>query len=638
MTFSYVPLAQIQAVRQTVQDPIQQATLLATFFRLNTLYMIAQAGSGHIGSSFSAMDMATWLWTQVMQDPNNVANPNRDVYFSSKGHDAPGLYSILIGLEKLPWERIHTLRRLHGLPGHPDVGTPYMATNTGSLGMGVAKARGMAMARRLNKQSGHFYVLTGDGELQEGQIWESLQPTANHKFAEITVIVDHNKMQSDTWVKNVSDLGDLVARFKAHGWEVARHDGHDLKAFAETLAHFRTVKDRPQVLIADTIKGKGVSFMESTALGEDESLYKFHSGAPSADNYEKALAELVASANQQLHVAGLPDLKLETAEALPRFTPSAQAQKLVPAYGDELVKLAQENKDLVALDGDLMLDTGLIPFKAAHPERFIECGIAEQDMVSMAGGLALSGKLPVVHSFACFLTPRPNEHIYNNATEHTKIIYTGSLAGAMPAGPGHSHQSLRDIALLASIPGMTLIAPANEQETRLAIRWAVEQNSQSTYIRLESLPTEIPYTLPADHQLKPGYGTVLQEGKDVAILAYGPTLTAQAYLAAQQLTTQSISTAAINLPWLNLFAPEWVEQLAQYRLIVALDNHYVMHGQGMALAAALVQQLARSPRVINIGLHDVPVGGQNDEMLAFYGLDVAALVQQVKQHYQKLAA
>src|SRR3989344_9021537 len=137
-----------------------------------------------------------------MRRPNE-AGTGADVFFSSKGHDAPALYALLSGLEKIDFESIHGLRRLGGLPGHPDVATPFVAANTGSLGMGISKARGMAAARRLSRESGRFYVLTGDGELPEGQIWESLASAANGKFAEITVIVDHNKIQSDTWVRDV---------------------------------------------------------------------------------------------------------------------------------------------------------------------------------------------------------------------------------------------------------------------------------------------------------------------------------------------------------------------------------------------------------------------------------------------------
>src|SRR5262245_58635579 len=275
---SYVSREAIDALRATTADPVKRAELLADVCRLNTLYMIMQAGSGHIGSSFSSIDLITWLWTEELSDANSDA-PDADTYFSSKGHDAPALYSLLIALGKIEFDRLHRLRRLGGLPGHPDVeSTPYIATNTGSLGMGVSKAYGMARAHRLTGRRGRIVLMTGDGELQEGQIWESLQPVANERLSEIIAVVDHNKLQSDAAVSAVSDLGPLEDKFRAFGWEVRRVDGHDFAAIRAAFAYFATVVDRPKALIADTIKGKGVSFMEGLACGDQT--YHFHAGAP----------------------------------------------------------------------------------------------------------------------------------------------------------------------------------------------------------------------------------------------------------------------------------------------------------------------------------------------------------------------
>src|SRR4051794_5789772 len=176
---SYAPLDIVRRVRD-IANPLARAAVLADVCRLNTLYMIMNAGSGHIGSSFSAMDLIAWLWTDYLVDPNSRASDS-DIYFSSKGHDAPALYALLIALEKLDFDLVHKLRRFGGLPGHPDVATPFIAANTGSLGMGISKAYGMALAKRYvahGNRQGRVVVMTGDGELQEGQIWESLQPCA----------------------------------------------------------------------------------------------------------------------------------------------------------------------------------------------------------------------------------------------------------------------------------------------------------------------------------------------------------------------------------------------------------------------------------------------------------------------------
>jgi len=623
---SYVTREAIDAVRAATSDPLTRAELLADVCRINTLYMIMRAGSGHIGSSFSSTDLITWLWTEALVNPNS-GDAGADVYFSSKGHDAPALYSLLIALGKLDFDLLHRLRRLGGLPGHPDVETPFIATNTGSLGMGIAKAYGMARARRWTGRGGRIVLMTGDGELQEGQIWESLQPAANERLSEIIAIVDHNKLQSDSAVSAVSDLGPLEDKFRAFGWEVQRADGHDFRAISGVFDRFRTVTDRPKVFIADTIKGKGVSFMEGLACGD--ATYHFHAGAPTLKDYLAAVAELTERVNDRLSALRAPALELAAAPQPVRVAP-VKPERLVVAYGDELLQMARARKEIVVLDGDLLSDCGIEAFKEEMPERFVECGIAEQHMVSAAGGMALNGILPVVHSFACFLSTRANEHIYNNATEGRKIIYTATLAGLLPGGPGHSHQSVRDISAIGSVPRLIAIEPCSEREARLAIRWAVEQNAASTYLRFVNVPLDLPYVLPASYAMRVGCGVTLRAGDDVALIGYGPLLMSQAWHAANQLQSEGISAAVINCPWLNRIDDNWlVDTLGRFSTIVTLDNHYVTLGQGVMIAAALLRAGVRT-EIRSLGLTDIPACGSNAEVLAHHGLDAASIAQTIR--------
>ena len=621
----HVPLSAFQAVRRSELAAAARVELLADLCRINTLYMIMRAGSGHIGSSFSSTDLITWLWHEELVNPNS-GEPGSDVYFSSKGHDAPALYSLLIALEKLDFPLVHTLRQLHGLPGHPDVSTPFIATNTGSLGMGISKAYGMARANRYTGRGGRVFVMTGDGELQEGQIWESLQPVANERLSEIVVIVDHNKLQSDSLVAAVSDLGPIEEKFRVFGWEVQRGDGHDPKVIRDTLAHFATVTDRPKVFIADTVKGKGVSFMEGLACGDQT--YHFHAGAPSLKDYLAATDELLTRVNDRLRALDRPQIALDRAPLPVRVTP-VNPEKIVLAYGDELLAMARERPEIVVLDADLLTDCGIEAFREALPDRFIECGIAEQHMVSAAGGLALRGMLPVVHSFACFLSTRANEHIYNNATERRKIIYTATLAGLVPGGPGHSHQSVRDISAIGAVPGLIAFEPCSEREARLAIRWAVEENPGSTYLRFVNVPLDLPYALPTGHTLAVGRGVSLRQGTDVAILGYGPLLLAHACRAADELATHGIRASVIDLPWLNRIDDEWVaRELAAYPVVVTLDNHYLEFGQGVMVAAALARTRVQAD-VVSIGLNEIPACGSNADVLAYHGLDGASIARTV---------
>jgi transketolase len=367
--------------------------------------------------------------------------------------------------------------------------------------------------------------------------------------------------------------------------------------------------------------------MEGIACGDET--YHFHAGAPSLDHYAAGVAELTARIGRRLTAAGAEPLELAH-RPLPVRVPPSSPQKLVVAYGDELLTIARERSDIVVLDADLLSDCGIEAFKAALPSRFIECGIAEQHMVSAAGGLALSGLLPVVHSFACFLSARANEQVYNNATERRKIIYTATLAGVVPGGPGHSHQAVRDISAIGAVPGLIGIEPCDEQEARLAIRWAVEQNAASTYLRFVNVLLDIPYSLPPSYSLELGRGVLLRRGTDVALVGAGPLLLVNAWHAADDLASNGVSAAVIDLPWLNRIDDRWVDDvLGRFATVVTLDNHYVTLGQGMQIAAAL-KRVRASAEVVSLGLTDIPVCGSNAEVLAHHGLDAPSIARTVR--------
>ena len=624
MSLAYLPYRELERLRGLEVDPHERVAAFADACRINTLYMVMRAGSGHLGTSFSAMDIISLLHLEVLEDG--------DLYFSSKGHDAPGLYAVLLGLGRIDFELIHRLRRLDGLPGHPDVlSTLQVVTNTGSLGMGISKAKGFVRANRLAGRAGRVYVLTGDGELQEGQFWESLQPAANAGLGEITAIVDHNKIQSDTWVSRVSDLGDLEAKASAFGWAVRRCDGNDPAALALALAELDGGSgSKPRLLVADTVKGAGVSRFEPHELPDAaDSLYGYHSGAPSEADYAAALEELVTRLGERLGRVGAAPPELEHVDAPPKAAATSRPQRLVEAYGQALTAEAEREPRLVALDADLVLDTGLVPFRRSFPERFFECGIAEQDMVSQAGAMALAGLLPVVHSFACFLSTRPNEQVYNNATEGTKVIYAGSLAGLVPGGPGHSHQSVRDISALGAVPGMSLLEPMSEDEARLAVEWAVREADGSVYIRLVSVPWALPFDAPQAARLEPGRGSVLRDGEHGLFVTAGPVMVSQSWEAAERLRARGIDFGVVALPWLRNVDGGWLADVAAGRPIVCVDNHYTTGGQGDAVLTALAER-PDGGRVLKLGVETVPACGTNDEVLRAHRLDAESLAARVE--------
>lgn len=622
-SLKYIPLSELQRIQKLDTSAEVIAELFSTCCRINTLSMIMEAGSGHIGSSFSSLDVVSWLYLNELGTD--------DIYFSSKGHDAPGLYSVLIAMGTIDFDKIHTLRKLGGLPGHPDVSIPGLPTNTGSLGMGISKAKGMARANRLSGKSSRVYVMTGDGELQEGQLWESLAGAVNEGLSEITVIVDHNKLQSDIWVSQTSDLGDLEAKFSAFGWHVQKINGHDFHAIKNSLKQAKNETERPSIIIADTIKGCGVSFMEHSVGQESQELYQYHSGAPTKSEYDAACKELRDRIDKIVKSAEISSI-VTFEKDLPERVLPGKTQKLVSAYAEALVEQGRKNDKIIVFDADLKLDCGLIPFENEFSERFVECGIAEQDMVSQAGGMALNGYLPVVHSFACFLTTRANEQIYNNATEKTKIIYCGSLAGLLPAGPGHSHQSVRDIDILAAVPGLDLIQPSCEQEVKMMVDYCFDVSQESSYLRLTSIPCDIPFQLPENYSVQKGRGCLLKEGKGVLLVAYGPVMLSSAYRAAESLEKEDgVKVSVLNFPWLNTLDTEWFGHLLEnYNKVITIDDHYVKGGQGEMLASEIAK-LAASPEVYLLGIGGIPECGLNDEILTENCLDPMSLELFIKK-------
>jgi transketolase len=601
--------------------------LIADMCRANALVAVKRAGSGHLGSSFSAMDVVVHLFFQELNTVElGFDDPNRDVYFSSKGHDVPGLYAMLHALGVLPAERLLRLRRLGGLDGHPDIGIPGIEANSGSLGMGISKGRGMAWAKRFLDRRGRVVVMTGDGELQEGQNFEGLQAAAAHGQDNLWIVVDRNELQSDKPTEEILALGDLETKLRAFGWHVATCDGHDHEALANVFAEFRGRDDAPKALVANTIKGKGVSFMEHPhALREGGGTYRWHAGAPDDESFARAHQELVARIRERL-----PDLRLvpvdeigegsvgepESGIAVRRH---ATDEYVAAAYGEELLALAERRPELVVLDADLASDCRIRPFELAYPERFHESGIAEQDMASAAAGMARHGLLPVVNSFAAFLAARANEQIYNQASEGSKVVYALHYAGLIPAGPGKSHQSLRDVLLLGALPNMAIVQPGSSDETRALLRWAVDEAGENVAIRLAIGPSPRRLDLP---EVAQGRGAVLHEGSQAVLFAYGPVMLHEALTAAELLDGR---VQVVNMPWLNRVDTRWVTELVEpFEEVLVLEDHAPVGALGDALRRTLPGRA-----VTVFAVEGWPACGTPQEALRHHGLDGASLADRI---------
>ena len=632
MDLQYIPPSEFARIEGSIEDTRTRLQLISDMCRLNTLVAVKRAGSGHLGSSFSAIDIFVCLYWEVMNiSPSSVDDPDRDIVFSSKGHDVPGLYSVLCARGILPEDKLLKLRRLGGLDGHPDISIRGIETNTGSLGMGISKAKGMAYAKKLTSRGGRVYVITGDGELQEGQIWESLQVAA-HQNADITVIVDNNKLQTDMPVEEIVSVSDLEQKFRAFGCEVRRCDGHDHMELIGLLQQFPESSSGPRVIIADTVKGKGVAMMEEISeMATVKGKYIWHSGAPDDEAFSSGFAEILGRINQVLVGADFKPLDLTPAASEVRGKSMVSKHYVAEEFGEELVALAEVHDNIVVMDGDLAADCRLRSFADRFPQRFVENGIAEQDMVSTAGGLALQGMIPVVNSFASFLAARANEQIYNNACEHTKIIYAAHFAGFIPAGPGKSHQSVRDIGLLGGIPGMDVIQPCSGREARMCLRYLVEESGSSGVIRMNIGPSPREIILPEDYVLRPGCGVPLLEGGETVVFAYGPVMLHEVLTAAEICSTRGVSITVINMPWLNRFDERWLKQvLAGKQLLITVDDHLVQGGIGDRLTAFLDEARVERPgRTVRMGLRELPVCGTPAEVLKHHSLDGASIAAQI---------
>lgn len=624
----------IQTVEKSKGDSWAKLQLIADMCRVNTLSAVKLAGSGHLGSSFSAMDIVVYLYYHRMNTlEKGWKSGDRDIYFSSKGHDVPGLYAVFYALGVIELEQLQKLRKMGGLDGHPNVNVPGIEANSGSLGMGISKARGMAWAKTRQGNEGHVYVLTGDGELQEGQNYEALQTTIQQGVSNLTAIVDHNKLQTDKFVSAITDLGDLEDKFSAFGWEVERCDGHDFAALDRALNRLDEAGDFPKILIADTVKGQGVSFMEHThEVKEIDDLYKWHSGAPADEFFTAAQEELIQKVKEQCQGLGVEEPSFVTVDLAAKVAAKTQMEFVADAYGEELLRLAATHPELVVLDGDLAADCRVRKFEEQHPAQFVENGIAEQDMVSMAGGLALQGLLPVVNSFASFLAARANEQIYTNSCEGTKIIYALHFAGMIPAGPGKSHQSVRDIALFSAYPNATILQPVNPEECRQAVRWCVEEGEGVLALRLVIGPSPRVIDAPKGYQLTPGKGWTMHEGADALLIGYGPVLLNEALTAAELLRDAGFGLQVVNMPWLNRFDAEWVAEVVKdHKRIIVLEDHCTSGGLGDKLAAHLAETGLIQGRSFEIfGLDEYPECGTPLEVLKHHRLDGASLAERIK--------
>jgi len=484
---------------------IEQLKDAANLMRGYDLVALCAAGSGHAGGTLSIMDIAAALYLKVAEhDPNHPLWYGRDRIIWSTGHKAPSLYLGLAFASFFPVEEVMTLRKL-GSPyqGHPHwLKLPGVEVSTGSLGQGLSIAVRMALAAKLDDQKHKVFCLMGDGEQQEGQIWEAAMEAGHFHLDNLIGIIDCNRLQIDGWVKDVMEVEPLAAKYASFGWNVMRIDGHDMSQIVDALELAKEVVGKPVVILADTVKGKGVSFMQDQA--------GWHGKAPNRDELDKALKEL--GLNERIPVQQLLDTaKRYQAEVerkldsrMPKFTRDywwnvgdTMKVKMEPTrkgFGQSLAENGDDER-VVCLGLDISGSITISDFYTAKPERkkrWISMGIAEQSATSAAAGLAKEGKLPVLGTYATFAAARNLDQIRTSVCYGNFNVLIAGAHGGVSVGPdGATHQALEDLFAMEGLPNMSVVVPCDVIETRKATNYLLLQYLGPKYIRFAREATPV---------------------------------------------------------------------------------------------------------------------------------------------------
>jgi transketolase len=484
----------------------------ANLMRGYDLVALCAAGSGHAGGTLSIMDIAAALYLHIADhDPWNPSWPDRDRIIWSTGHKAPSLYLGLAFAGFCPVEDVMQLRKL-GSPyqGHPHwLKLPGVEVSTGSLGQGLSVAVGIALAGKLNGKSYKTFCIMGDGEQQEGQIWEAAMEAAHYKLDNLIGIVDKNRLQIDGSVCDVMNIDPLEEKYRSFGWEVMHIDGHNMAQVVEALEEAKNpAVHKPTLIVANTVKGKGVSFMQDVA--------GWHGKVPNSEEMMKGLAEL--GLTERIPVEHLLEkAKQYQAEVdrklnakMPKFSRNywwnaqenmkAQMKPTRMGFGQSLAEHGDDER-VVCLGLDISGSITISEFYANKPERkkrWISMGIAEQSATAAAAGLAKEGKLPVFGTYATFAAARNLDQIRTSICYGNFNVLIAGAHGGVSVGPdGATHQALEDLFAMCGLPNMSVVVPCDVNETKKATDYLLLRHRGPKYIRFAREATPIvtdPYT------------------------------------------------------------------------------------------------------------------------------------------------
>ncbi|MBI3114999.1 MAG: transketolase [Candidatus Kerfeldbacteria bacterium] len=612
------------APRPTPNSRLEQLTSLATLVRSWIVRSTTAAGSGHPSSSLSATDLMVGLLFggHFRADLARPEHPSNDRLIFSKGHASPLLYALYAAAGKVTPRALLSLRKFHSnLEGHPMPAFKYTEVPTGSLGQGLSVGVGMALNARLDRLPYRTYVLLGDSEMTEGSVWEAVGLAAYERLGNLTAILDVNRLGQRGPTMFGHRVEEYERRVASFGWKPIVIDGHDLAAIDRAYRTASAETHRPTMIIAKTLKGKGVSFIEN--------VNGWHGRALSREQLAQALKEL-----------GPVDVKLKgevkpPPARIPRAVKTRPAQQ--PQYGagdvvaprqavaNALVRLALAHPALIVLDAEVSNSTYTEQFGTKFPKRFIQTFIAEQNMVGIATGLARCGKLPVAATFAAFFT-RAHDQLRMAQYAGTHQVFVGTHAGVSIGEDGASQMGLEDIALFRTLQGSTVLYPSDayaaERLTELALA-----SQGLVYIR--ATRGMVPVLYDAKTRFNAGGSHTLRTSRHdrATIVAAGITLH-EALVAADQLARRRIAVRVIDLYSIKPIDVRTLRRAAeQTSHLVVVEDHVEPGGMAEAVRSALGRL---SGTVTSLAANRIPHSGTPRELLAQQGIDAEAIVQTVR--------
>jgi len=595
---------------------------IAQQLRRDSLTSTTEAGSGHPSTCLSCAEIMSVLFFEEMRfDPRDPRAYDVDVFVMSKGHAAPILWSALKHAGGIQ-EDLGSLRRFTStLEGHPTPRNPWVRVATGSLGQGLGSACGMAWARKKDGHPGRVFTLMGDGEVAEGSVFEAAAFAAQEGLTSLVAIVDVNAFGQSGPTMLVHDTATYARRFEAFGWQAVECDGHDIAAVQKAFASVRNA-GKPSVILARTLKGKGVPFMENKDGWHGKPVKK-------GEELEAALA---AVGEPDLGSVVVPSRRYGHARPAAGSFAVAPAYKpgdLVAtreAYGSALQQIGSQCSAVVGIDGDTKNSTFSDRLKKTRPEQFADAYIAEQNMVSVALGASTEGKIPYASSFACFLSRAYDQIRMAGHSEPAHLVIVGSHAGVSIGEDGQSQMALEDLAMMRGVVPATVFYPSDAVSAEKLTEVAGKTKGV-VYIRMSRPKTPILY--PNDEAFEVGGSKVLRSSaKDVATVVGAGVTLHEALAAHAELEKEGIAIRVIDLYSLKpVDTKTLLQAAAETRGVVTVEDHGACGGLGEAVAAAL----AGRSRIEILAVRELPRSGTPAELMRAYGIDKNAIVAAVRR-------